>query len=176
MSKNPVQPRSTESNGDAFASTDLKSILIVAGVVAFVVILVCIIMFWRVFKLRGNQTNVISNNNVAHDQVNNYSKVSQRDVLIQNHILDPDHRNWNIDDVAVWIAQIENGKYKQYAVLFQQQQVDGNYIKTITKNDLATFGITSYPDRVELCKEISLLSNRIADPRKSSIEQIEGRL
>ena len=64
--QSPNQPTNGGNNGsnndDAFAATDLKSILIVAGVVAFVVIIVCIIMFWRVFKLRGNQTNVISGN------------------------------------------------------------------------------------------------------------------
>lgn len=144
------QQRATANEDNAhFKSTtitndDIKSILIVTAIVVIVIIGVCIFMCWRfcrVYQRRGGNNNH-KNGGPSYDQVRNPK----------------DHFNWNVDDVVSWASTINNGEFKQYAMIFKKHAIDGKCLCSITKSNLYSFGIHDNEDRMELFQEIQNLN------------------
>eukprot|EP00484_Ammonia_sp_Unknown_P000176 CAMPEP_0197021130 /NCGR_PEP_ID=MMETSP1384-20130603/2030_1 /TAXON_ID=29189 /ORGANISM="Ammonia sp." /LENGTH=191 /DNA_ID=CAMNT_0042448893 /DNA_START=42 /DNA_END=617 /DNA_ORIENTATION=+ len=71
------------------------------------------------------------------------------------------HSEWHHDDIVSWICELDNGKYAKYAAALwatmREEEMRGDLLRTLDKNDLHRFGITKHGDKVELMRHIDRL-------------------
>jgi len=88
-----------------------------------------------------------------------------------------DFRKWQAGDLIKWIITLDDGIYNVYTdklyKAFKDNQITGEDIQQIGKNDLFLFGVTVFKHRVQLLKHFeSLDGNNINN--ENDQEQDEG--
>merc|ERR1712228_334622 len=74
-----------------------------------------------------------------------------------------DFVEWEWHDIMEWIISLNNGKYKKYQNVLteklMEEEVKGQHLCYIDKNDLHRFGISSFSDKVDVYHRIQRLIN-----------------
>lgn len=90
---------------------------------------------------------------------------------LQKYLIPPkkdNYKTWNSDDIIKWIITLDSGAFivytKKLSKALQENQITGDDLKDISRNDLSLFGVTVFKDRVRLMKHFeSLVSGGSSD-------------
>jgi len=76
---------------------------------------------------------------------------------------DESYKEWRWEEILSWTMSLSDGKYKKYEHVLteklQEEEVYGEHLCAVDKDDLHRFGITSYGDKLELMECIKELVN-----------------
>ena len=74
-----------------------------------------------------------------------------------------EHKTWSLQEAMLWINSLENGKFIKYHQIlsqnFKKQKVKASDLIDMDKNDLLSFGIIEFQDRVSLVKHFQTLKD-----------------
>jgi hypothetical protein len=83
----------------------------------------------------------------------------ERDLSKQLKPETKDYRKWKSEDIVKWILTLDNGIYSVYAdklcQAFKQNELTGEDLESIRREDLYLFGVTVFKHRVSLMKHFS---------------------
>eukprot|EP01084_Bolivina_argentea_P288353 494890_1 len=86
------------------------------------------------------------------------------------------YNEWSSDEFVNWICSLDDGKYEKYENklrnIFIEEDISGEAIPHIQKNEWKEWGITSYMDRTNLDKHLKNLLNQ--NNKKQSVYDKEG--
>eukprot|EP01083_Nonionella_stella_P148998 472550_1 len=97
-----------------------------------------------------------------------------------NTLMAPDvsnYKQWNMDEMMTWIASLQEGHFRKYTAILRQgflnDQIDGELLPDITKNDLrdAPFNMENFRDRMDLVNHFQSLKT---PPKQQSKQDSEG--
>ena len=67
--------------------------------------------------------------------------------------------NWSCTDVCDWLT--ENG-YEQYATSFQENEIEGDHLTKLTREDLTELGVTKLGHKIGILKLIDIVKSSSA--------------
>ncbi len=81
----------------------------------------------------------------------------------RNNINPKDYKEWNCEQIGLWILSFDDGKYNQYEnelmKHLKEEEIEGDDLKDIKEDDLMRWGIKKFKDKKNLIKYIKQLVN-----------------
>lgn len=77
------------------------------------------------------------------------------------------YKKWTLNEMIIWIRSLENGRFIKYSEklkqYFQSDGITASDLPDLTRNDLRTFGIELFRDRVDLEKHFQNLAKQSSE-------------
>ena len=88
-------------------------------------------------------------------------------------------RDWNYQQIIIWIMSLENGRFKKYEKILssslEEEEINGSHLIRVDAVDVKGWGIKNFDDKKDLVKYIQDLVNGIDnDNNIAAVADIEG--
>ena len=85
--------------------------------------------------------------------------------MYRKHNIDiKNYQNWNYDNITDWIISLDDGIYEKYEKILREQlkdeEMSGDVLSTLDKNDLGRFGIKNYKHKLAILNHIKKLTSK----------------
>jgi len=106
------------------------------------------------------------------DSINHYETNLQKFLSVPNA---ENWKAWSPPDIIKWIISLDGGVYAQYTdkllKSFSENQMQGEDLKDLTKNDLFLFGVSVFKHRVQLMKHFeNLMSGNVNNVQNNNVQ------
>jgi len=109
-------------------------------------------------KIKNNQQLFDEELVKLNNNINNYEKVLLKYL---NPPKTDNYKSWKPEDIVKWIITLDGGVYAQYTdkllKALKENELSGDDLKDLTKNDLFLFGVNVFKHRVNLMKHFERL-------------------
>eukprot|EP00033_Pygsuia_biforma_P002216 GCRY01002456.1.p1 GENE.GCRY01002456.1~~GCRY01002456.1.p1 ORF type:complete len:489 (-),score=52.67 GCRY01002456.1:655-2121(-) len=83
-------------------------------------------------------------------------------------------KDWNVEEVSFWLANVRSKIYKPYVEAFQKAQIDGKRLLSLSEKDLENLGVVPIGHQIGIVKEVNdlkFIDKSSIQPRRKKSEQ-----